>query len=443
MHLGADSEHSPVPTFVLDDDPTGTQACADVRVLLRWDGDEIARALRSRVRAIHLLTNSRAVHPARARAITCDATRAALAAAPAARLLLRGDSTLRGHVLEEYLGVEEARGSAGKESVLLLVPALPAAGRFTLGGIHWMRDASGAVPLDETEYARDGGFTYSSSWLLRWLEDRSDGYWRARAGASLSLGELRHGGPEAVRAALHRAAAHGGGCVPDAMTDADLAIIAAGLRLAESDGVPITVRCAPAFAAEVSGTRARRLVPIEPSCGGTLMICGSYVAATTGQLERLTAARPDTLVEVRIPELAAEDPRVASAEVARVARAASARIAIGGFAIVATPRTRPPDMRNLSVGRRIVRNLARIAEAVRPRPDVLLAKGGITSHVTLESGVGATEADVVGPIAPGVGLWAAAWPDGTPLRYVVLPGNVGDDDLLISVVDGFASAPAV
>jgi hypothetical protein len=54
--------------------------------------------------------------------------------------------------------------------------------------------------------------------------------------------------------------------------------------------------------------------------------------------------------------------------------------------------------------------------------------------VILRDGVGAAEADVIGPVEPGVSLWSARWPDGGVLDYLVVPGNVGDDDLLARLV---------
>ena len=65
---------------------------------------------------------------------------------------------------------------------------------------------------------------------------------------------------------------------------------------------------------------------------------------------------------------------------------------------------------------------------------MLVAKGGITSAVTLREGVGAAEAEVIGPVEPGVSRWTARWPDGSPLDYLVVPGNVGDDELLARLV---------
>jgi uncharacterized protein YgbK (DUF1537 family) len=74
---------------------------------------------------------------------------------------------------------------------------------------------------------------------------------------------------------------------------------------------------------------------------------------------------------------------------------------------------------------------------------VIVAKGGITAAVTLRDGVGAAEAEVVGPVEPGVSRWSARWPGGESLDYVVVPGNVGDDELLARLVAGIVRGSPV
>ena len=177
------------PFVVLDDDPTGVQTLAGVRVLLDWDAERVRAALAGR-RAVHLITNSRALPPDRVQPLVSGAARVAREAAADARLVLRGDSTLRGHMLEEYLGVRSVV-APGRWPVLLLVPALPDAGRITVDGVHlFVRDGV-PTPLHETEYANDGVFAYASARLLDWAEERSDGLFRAGDGAELSLAALR------------------------------------------------------------------------------------------------------------------------------------------------------------------------------------------------------------------------------------------------------------
>jgi uncharacterized protein YgbK (DUF1537 family) len=415
---------------VLDDDPTGVQTLAGIRALLDWDATSIAAALESRP-SVHLITNSRAQRPDAARELVESAARTALTAVPDAHLVLRGDSTLRGHLREEYEAVSAAIGGR-YDQPLLLAPALPSAGRVTRGGIHLIERDGASTSLDETEYARDGLFSYDSARLLEWAQERSHGLFDARAGRELHLDELRRGGRGAVMAALRDLASAGRPAVlaPDAETEHDLAIIAAGFARAVREGIPALVRCAPAFAGVLTGTTATGLVPSpDAGPGGVLVVCGSYVPTTTRQLAAL-ASSGAAVIEADADALASDE---AELEIARVADAASAIVARKRLVVVATPRTRSEHTSDLESGERIAAGLALIAGRVEPLPAVVIAKGGITSAVTLRAGLGADAAEVVGPVRPGVSHWRAESRSGVT-DYLVVPGNVGADDLLVQLV---------
>lgn len=420
-------------TIVLDDDPTGVQAVTNVPVLLAWNPERLARATGAMTPTLHLMTNVRALPPERAEQVTFAAAAAAHEALPEARLVLRGDSTLRGHLLEEYRAVTRA-AFPHRPPVLLLVPALPAAGRITRGGVHFLQSLDGeCVPLSETEYARDGGFSYHSARLLEWAEERTGGLIPAESGRELPLAMLRSGGGEAVVETISSAADEGSpaACVPDAETVDDLRLIATGVRRAEAAGVPLLVRCAPAFAGILCGTLAEGLVA-APSAGrrGVLVVCGSYVSGTTRQLAHLHESLG---VEAIVPDLRALADGAPDAEVRRIAARAAAELKERGLAVISTPRERPPSLTSLGAGERIARGLAAIVAAVDPVPDVVIAKGGITSQVVLEDGLGADEAWVAGPVLPGVALWQVK-SRGRRLAYLVFPGNVGGPTHLTDVV---------
>lgn len=415
---------------VLDDDPTGAQALARVRVLFAWRPEQIARALAGR-RAVHLLTNARALPPEAVGDVVASGARAALAAAPAAHVVLRGDSTLRGHLREELVSLTRVVDPGGQPPVLL-VPALPAAGRVTIGGVHMIEREGVRARLDATEYARDGVFTYSDSRLLAWAEERTLGLLPAAAGRELHLGELRDGGAAQVAAIIEELHTNGSPAAfaPDAETLDDLRIIADGYVRAHAHGARAIVRCAPAFVGVLSGTLAPGPVEAPRSDDGVLVVCGSYVPTTTRQLARLLEKHPGALVETDVVALASGSPE---AEVARAAAEASRVLRRRRLAVVSTPRTRPPGTTDLQAGDRIARGLAAVVAACDPLPRVIVAKGGITSHVTLHIGLGVEEAEVVGPVLPGVSRWQVDV-GGAVLEYVVVPGNVGDDDLLATLV---------
>jgi uncharacterized protein YgbK (DUF1537 family) len=415
--------------IVLDDDPTGTQAVANVPVLLDWDADLVKRSARGRT-SLHLLTNSRALSGERARALVRDAAETAVAALGRPRLWLRGDSTLRAHLLEEYLGVRDA-AYPGRTPPLLLVPALPhpLAGRITVGGMHMVERDGVRVPLHETEYARDPSFAYRDARLLQWAEDRSGGFFPVAAGR-----EVGRAGADAVAATLLELAAAGSPavCVPDAATLADLETIADGLRRAEAAGAEVIVRSAPTFVGVFAGNLASTMVAPPAADGSLLVVCGSYVSTTTRQLAALAEKHPASLIEVDVVALASPKPEL---EIARAAAAVSRVLARAGVAVVSTPRERPESTRSLEAGERIAHNLAQVVAAVEPVPATVLAKGGITAAVVARIGLGARSALALGPLVDGVALWRLDGPAGRTIPFVVFPGNVGDDWTLLEVVE--------
>ena len=422
-------------SVVLDDDPTGTQAVAGVRVLLRWSPETIHDNLAHGEPCVHLITNSRALTRPAAEHVTSEAAAAARAAVPHGRIVLRGDSTLRGHLLEEYRAVDPTAST-----VLLLVPALPAAGRTTRGGVHCIDRGGRHVPLHETEYARDGAFRYSNSRLLDWAQERSGGLFPAEHGTEVPLGRLRAVGPGAVVEALVIAATAGtpAVCAPDVESVDDLKLIAAGLRDAEAAGVPVTVRCAPAFAGVLSGCLATEAARPPDGSAGVLVVCGSYVETTTLQLEALRCQRGVVPIELDPRALAGSEAEAATA-LSAAAAAAGERIEATGVAVVATARERPLGTRSLEAGTTIARRLAKIVTLVNPVPSVVVAKGGITSYVTLREGLGVDAATVVGPLLPGVSLWNVDVASRS-IPFIVVPGNVGGLELLVDLLDLLGNA---
>jgi uncharacterized protein YgbK (DUF1537 family) len=428
------------PLFVVDDDPTGAQSQADVPLLLCWREGLIEAALREHPPALHLLTNSRALDEAAAYDAVRAATEAAEAAAEARpRVVLRGDSTLRAHLLPEYAGVRDALWP-GAAPPLLLVPALPAAGRVTKDGRHWLVRGGRRIPLDQTEFAEDGDFAYETSRLVDWAQERSGGFFAAANGIEVGLEDIRaEDGPARVTVALLRAAVaeQPSVVVPDAETPRDLEVIAAGLTDAWAAEPGIVVRCAPTFASILSGAGATGNAALPPVERGLLVVVGSHVPMSSAQLAALNVARPDALVEVDPVGLlgAGADPTVGAA-----AEAAGALLARDRLAVVATARAIAPEAQRADAGMEVARGLAAIVDRLRSSHDVLLSKGGITSAVNVRDGLGAERAQIVGPVAAGISLWLAHADDGRERPVIVFPGNVGDDGTLAELVDRLLEA---
>ena len=405
------------PTVIVDDDPTGTQAVSDVDVILRPDRAAFEEFFSSGRRSVFVLSNSRAFPEHEAAAlvggIARTAAEAARAAGREARVVLRGDSTLRGHVFAEARAV-------APETPMLFVPAFLDGGRFTEDGVHRLRTPAGAVPVAGTEFARDPVFGYRSGDLTGWVEEVSGG---RRHAVTVPLAPLRRYGPDAVADAL----VHAGPdtvVVPDCVSEIDVLTIAAGLLRAERRGARVLVRCAASLAAALAGLSTRPLDRIGlPRDGRVLVACGSFTAASTRQLRAL-----DGLWERRVEIPAARD----RADDALLADAVRERLATDGRALLATDRA-PGHDRFPAAPELLMDCLVATVRRLAPEVDLVVAKGGITSARLATDALSAASARVRGQILPGVAVWTLRTPLGEP-SYVVVPGNVGADDALRDIL---------
>ena len=438
---------------VLDDDPTGTQSVADLPVLTRWEHDDLAWALEGGP-ALYVLTNSRSLDPADTEQRTREVVRTALAVAAQrgdrVTFLSRSDSTLRGHFpLETDLVAEELEAAGHpRPDLVLLVPAFPDAGRVTVDGIHWTREAGELVPVGESEFARDATFGYRSSRLPEWVAEKTGGAVAAEDVVVLDLATVRRS-PEAV-ADLLRAAPAGSVVSVDAATQGDLQSTALACARLEGEGRTLVYRTGPAFVRARVGQDAPAVVDHVDvpgrSGGGGLVVVGSHTGLTTRQRDRLVEARPTTeVVELTVPVLVDDERRADHLDEA-VARVVDA---LGrGDVLVQTSRdlvTGDDPGSSLALSRSVssavVELVARVLAQSPPR--FVVAKGGITSHDVATRGLGITRAVVRGPMLPGlVSLWQPVDGPAVGIPYVVFPGNVGDDDGLAQVVTRLAGAAA-
>ncbi len=415
------------PTHVLDDDPTGTQSVEAAPVVL-WPHDDRAEPQLPSGRVVYHLTNTRALMPTAAGEFVTRVVERIVAVEPSARIVLRGDSTLRGHVYEEYQAA--AKAAFQEPPVLLLVPAMPDAGRVTVNGVHQVDDGQTRRPVASTTYAADPRLGYKSSQLLEWAEERSAGRLPADQGRLVTLDDLATRGADVVAETLIEMSRLGGAavCAVDAVDHGDLATIAEGLVASEDGGANVVVRSAPPFAAILGNCLATLLRPV-PRADRVLVVCGSFVPLATRQLASLSAVFPEAVVEANISALL-ETP---AAEQARLAAALDTRLQDGNVAVLATPRRPPTSDVSFDDSLRIAQHLAATLRHLSELPSVVVAKGGITSATVASVGLAAKTAWVEGPAMTGVATWKMGDADGA-VRLLVVPGNVGSDDLLTELV---------
>jgi uncharacterized protein YgbK (DUF1537 family) len=287
----------------------------------------------------------------------------------------------------------------------------------------------------------------SSIWVPRLKSDRLDRGENRGAGSCLRccnsvLDELRRGGATRVTERL-LAVPHGGPCVINAASYRDLEVAVAAVLDAEAQGRQFLYRTAASFARVRAGIAPRTLLTKTElglsSSGGGLFVVGSYVPKTTRQVAALLALPGVAGAEVEAALLLDHDRR--EEEIQRVARQADEALACGRNTVIYTSRTIIAGNAatcDLAIGNRISEGLA-ITQAIRTRPQYLVAKGGITSSNVATKSLGVRRALVLGQILPGVPVWQLGWESrylGMP--YVVFPGNVGEAGALVEIANRLA-----
>jgi uncharacterized protein YgbK (DUF1537 family) len=426
---------------VLDDDPTGTQSVHGISVLTEWSVDALRAELESAMPAVYLLTNSRSMPLAQAQALNAEIGRNIQAAArPGGRrpvVVSRSDSTLRGHFPGEVDALAAALG--GGFDATLLIPAFIAGGRYTIDDIHYVADGDRLIPAGETDFARDATFGYRASNLREWVAEQTSGRMPAARVAAISIETIRHTGPDGVADQL--AVLHDGGiCVINAAAERDLAVAALGILQAEARGKRFLYRTAASIVPLRAGISPRPLLTRAdldlPAAGGGLIVVGSYVSKTSGQVAALLEQPGLAGVEVDVGALLANEGW--DGEIARVAQAADQRLRADQDIAIFTSRrlvTGADAESSLAIGRRVSDGLVAIVRAITTRPRYLLAKGGITSSDIATRGLDVRRALVLGQILPGVPVWRLGPESRYPgMIYIVFPGNVGGSGALAEVV---------
>lgn len=423
---------------VLDDDPTGTQTVYDVPVLTTWDVETLRAEFKSAAPCFYILTNSRSLMADAARDLNREIAENLKVAALGARkdflVISRSDSTLRGYfpletdVLAQVLGPFDG---------IILCPYFEAGGRFTINDVHYVAEGDALVPAAETPFARDAAFGYRSSNLREWVAEKTGGAAKAESVATISLADIRKGGPNVVREQLRKTSS-GNVCVVNAACPRDLEVFVQGLLAAEKQGKRFLFRTAASFISTRLGLAPRPLLTaadLKMDAGGGLIVVGSYVPKTTEQLQRLRETEGLCAIEISVDALLNDASR--ADEIARASAEVNRRLREQKDVVVFTSRTLitgADAATSLAIGGQVSEALVTLVKNISVRPRYLIAKGGITSSDLATRGLGVKRALVRGQILPGVPVWeldAATKFPGLP--YIVFPGNVGDADALKKV----------
>jgi uncharacterized protein YgbK (DUF1537 family) len=448
---------------VLDDDPTGTQSIADLPVLTSWSVADLQWALQQPTTAFFILTNTRSLTEEdaaeRNRQIVAALDEAATLEQVPYVILSRSDSTMRGYYpLETDVLAAELAAHGTVVDGVVIIPAYVEPGRVTVDSVHWTRTNEGMIPVSHSEFAKDASFGYANSDLRDWVEEKTGGRISRADVATITLTDIRTGGPDRVQEIL--AGLHDGQpVVVDTAVDADQQVVVLALLRAEAAGANFIYRTGPSFVRARSGQRATPAVDAErlrsiladqatdaddsrPATAHGLIAVGSHVGLTTRQLDQLRAKGKIIELELDVPTLlddSARDDHVSSVA------AEAAKVLLGNEAdsdiVIRTSRTlvKGTDAADsLHIARTVSASLVGTVREIvgQIRPAFVLAKGGITSSDTATEGLSIRRAWSRGTMLPGiVSLWEPAAGPAQGIPYIVFAGNVGDDHALAAVVE--------
>jgi uncharacterized protein YgbK (DUF1537 family) len=425
--------------IVMDDDPTGCQTVHDIPILMAWPVEAL-RAEFERSPAFFILTNSRSLPAREAIELNCEVARNIINAASQTgrrfMVISRSDSTLRGHFRAE---IETLTAEFGwRKAVKLCIPAFFEGGRFTIDDIHYVKEGDVLVPAAETPYAKDPSFGFASSNLKDYIREKMGGAVTREDVCSITLEDIRRGGPGAVAAKL-AGCRDGSFCVVNACERSDMDVVALAVYGAMERGKRFLFRTAAAIIPALIGLTPRPLLaarefpPPQNGCG--LIVVGSFVPLSSRQLAHLLKDAGVHGVELDVTRLLSGEGR---GEIEGVMNEANRSIGQNRDTVIYTSRnlvTGTTAEESIRVQADVAAALIGIVRGIQAPPRYVLAKGGITSHDIAAKALGVQKAVVMGQIIPGVPVWRQGEGSRFPgMSYIVFPGNVGTETSMTDVV---------
>lgn len=442
--------------IVLDDDPTGIQTVHDVDVYTDWTKESVKQGLSAPEKLFFVLTNSRSFSAQKTvQAHQEIAKKVAEAAAETGNeflMISRGDSTLRGHYpLEtQTLRTELEAQLLVKFDGEVLCPFFKEGGRFTVNGVHYVKEKEMLVPAAMTEFAKDKTFGYQHSFLPNYIEEKSGGSVKAADVELVTLKELREQRFDEIEARLYAKKGYAW-IVADAIEESDVKAFAIVLMRLMKRGKNYLIRSAAAVPKVFGNISDRPLLtkkeltgaydPSDDSClKGGMVLVGSHVKKTTRQLECLKQIEePLAWIEFHVSEWKNEGGLEREAVLA--AKLAEEAMAQGKTAVVYTSRavidsSEASAEELLAISVRISDAVTSIVSRLTKRPRFLIAKGGITSSDVGTIGLHVKKARVSGQVQPGIPVWKIGSESRFPgMSYIIFPGNVGEEDTLRKIVE--------
>jgi len=435
--------------IVLDDDPTGVQTVHDISVYTDWSVDSIEKGFAEKNSMFFVLTNSRGFTASETekahKEIAMNVIKVAKKNNKEFLIISRSDSTLRGHYPLETNVLREVIESNSnlKFDGEVLLPFFKEGGRFTIDNIHYVQYGEELIPAGETEFAKDRTFGYTKSHLGEYVEEKTNGQFKAENITYISLESIRNLDIETITKQLLEVN-NFNKVVVNAVDYVDVKIFSIALIKALKAGKNFMYRTAAAFTKVIGGVSDKGLLTREElikeeTNNGGLIIVGSHVKKTTEQLEELKKCSFIEFIELDCHLVL--EPQKFEAEVNRVIENCERIISSGKSVAVYTSRKRidlGPDKKEeeLKLSVKISDAVTSIVQRLKVRPNYIIAKGGITSSDIGTKGLKVQRATVIGQIRPGIPVWTTGSESKFPgLSYVIFPGNVGTKTTLMEAAE--------
>lgn len=447
--LRAEIAKNDVKFVVLDDDPTGVQTVHDIHVYTDWTVESMKKGLAGSDKVFYVLTNSRGMTEAETTKIHHEIIRAVSQAAGELKqrylFISRSDSTLRGHYPLETRLLKEGMEKDGKKvDGEVLFPFFKEGGRFTIDNIHYVKYGEELVPAAQTEFAKDKTFGYTHSSIPAYIEEKTEGEYRAEDVICISLEDIRSRNFDKITDQLLRAENFNKICV-NAVDYCDVKVFCIALYRAMEKGKNYMFRTAAGFVKVVGGITDRPLLTreemvVEETDKGGIVVVGSHTAKTTAQLKELLKLEYVVPVEFKSGTVLQGDEAF-DREVERCVAEEEKIISSGRTAVCFTERTLltvENDTKESALLRsvKISDGVQRLVGSLSITPAFVIAKGGITSSDVGTKALQVKCANVLGQIRPGIPVWQTGEESRFPRTpYVIFPGNVGEDRTLREAVE--------
>lgn len=437
-------------TFVvLDDDPTGVQTVHDVPVYTNWEKETLRQAFAEKNNLFFILTNSRGFteeQTTKAHKEIADVVdEAAKEAGVEYVFVSRSDSTLRGHypleteILKENYEYHTGTTIDGE----ILCPFFKEGGRFTIDNIHYVKYGDELVSANETEFAKDQTFGYSSLTMPEYVAEKTDGKYHAEDVTCISLKDIRSMDIFKIEEALMQVKDFNK-IIVNAVDYIDLKIFSIALYRAMNKGKLFMFRTAASLVKVMGGVIDQPLLErgqmiVKETQNGGVIVVGSHTEKTTKQVEELKKLTDIEFIELDATLVA--DEEAFEKEVQRCLRLEEECIKAGKTVCCYTTRSlikadtgNKEDELRLSV--KISDAVQSLVGRLEVIPAFVIAKGGITSSDVGTKALRVIKANVLGQIEPGIPVWQTGEESKFPMTpYIIFPGNVGEVTTLREAVE--------